>query len=195
MSKTENHDDQIIQLLHSDPERAIELLFKTHYTFLCQAIFRIIPDETVAEDLAQDVFFEIWKKKDTFQINTSFRAYLRRAGTNKALNYLRDKKIKWDDAEALNTIESPGIHAGDQLELAELEGQIHAAIKNLPERCRVVFSLSRFEALSYQEIADQLGISIKTVENQISKALRILRDRFGRYLSVGLLFGTLPGLL
>ena len=188
VAKSEHHDNEILNLLTSDPDRAIDLLFRTYYAYICKSIYRIIPDQNITEDLAQDVFYEIWKKRNRFQIKTSLKAYLRRAGMNKALNYIRDKKIKWDDADALETMETNAPGSGEKLEAIELQKQIEKAINELPERCRIVFSLSRFEEMTYQQIADHLGISIKTVENQISKALKLLRVKLGSYLSVGVLF-------
>ncbi|MCR9288092.1 MAG: RNA polymerase sigma-70 factor [Bacteroidetes bacterium] len=191
MENIDHHDKQILKLLVKDPDRAIDLLFRSYYSFLCKSIYRIIPDKNKVEDLAQDVFYEIWRKRDHFHINTSLKAYLRRAGMNKALNFIRDQKIKWDDAEELNFLESENIGANEKLEANELQTEIELAINDLPERCRIIFSLSRFEEMTYQQIADELGISIKTVENQISKALKVLRKKLGQYLSVVLLFAVL----
>jgi RNA polymerase sigma-70 factor (ECF subfamily) len=186
-----HHDEEILELLKTKPDQAIDLLFRTHYAFLCKSIYRIIPDQNKVEDLAQDVFYEIWRKRENFHINTSLKAYLRRAGMNKALNFIRDQKIKWDDADALDLMESDSIGANEKIEATELQSEIERAINELPERCRIIFSLSRFEEMTYQQIADELGISIKTVENQISKALRVLRVKLGQYLSVGLLLMAL----
>ena len=183
MANQEHLDKEIIKQLSANPDSAIELLFRNYYELTCKAIYRIIPDSNIAEDLAQDVFYEIWKKRERFQISTSFKGYLTRAGKNKALNYIRDRKIKWDDVAALETMESGATEAMENLETEELQVLINKAISKLPERCRIVFSLSRFEEMTYQQIADELGISIKTVENQISKALKVLRVKLGSYLS------------
>lgn len=178
-----NHPDQeILELLKQDGEQAIELLFKKYYNFICRALIRILKDENLSEDLAQDVFFELWRKRDRLNITTSVKAYLRRAAVNKALNYIRDQKIKWDDNESNPQLESNLTGSHQKLETAELQIRIDAAIDALPERCRLVFTLSRFEEMTYQQIADHLGISIKTVENQISKALKTLRVSLGDFL-------------
>ncbi len=188
MPNPEQHEKELLDLFEKDSEKAIDLLFRKYYAYLCKSIFRIIPKENIAEDLAQDVFFELWKKRDNINVNISFKAYLRRAGRNKALNFIRDQKIKWDDVDELDTVESKFSEASEKVEAGELKKLIDKSINELPDRCRLVFSLSRFEEMSYQEIADQLGISIKTVENQISKALKQLRSKLEPYLSEGMLF-------
>lgn len=171
-------------LLHQEPDNAIEVLFRQYYSYLCQAVYKIIPDPKLTEDIAQEVFLELWKRKDRLAISGSFKAYLRRAARNKALNYLRSQRIAFEDREDLPAIEAeiPGVV--QQMEAAELHEIIDRAIDHLPERCRVVFALSRFEDMTYQEIADQLEISVKTVENQISKALKLLRIALGPYTTV-----------
>jgi RNA polymerase sigma-70 factor (ECF subfamily) len=138
------------------------------------------------EDLAQEVFMEIWKRRDSLVINTSLKAYLRRSAINKTLNYLRDKK-NWKNEELSEIQLEISAEPGKTLEANELEKIVGQAIEQLPERCQLIFKLSRVEEKSYQEIADELEISIKTVENQIVKALRMLRDALRPYIDSGLL--------
>lgn len=176
MSDQNIHPDaEIIRLLRQNDDQAISLIFREHYAFLCQVIVRVLSDEHIAEDLAQDVFYDLWKRRQELDISISLRAYLRRAGINKTLNYIRDRKIRWDDEDKIPQVSSHLPDANQHLETEDLKKRINQAIDDLPERCRLVFTLSRFEELSYQEIAVQLDISVKTVENQISKALKILR--------------------
>ncbi|MFN7116083.1 MAG: RNA polymerase sigma-70 factor [Saprospiraceae bacterium] len=191
--QAEYTDAALLELLKTDADKAIELLFRQYYSYVCKMVYRVIPEAGVAEDLAQDIFFEMWRRKELLNI-TSIRAYLRRAALNRTLNYLRNRKIKWDDDQSLPELESKDTPTQQTVETAELEKMIEIAIDQLPERCRMVFLLSRFEELSHQEIADQLGISIKTVENQITKALKHLRTVLQPYLSANLLF-LLPFLL
>ncbi len=180
-------DEALLALLKKDADKAIEVLFRQYYGYVCKMVYRVVPEATVAEDIAQDIFLEMWRRKERLQV-TSIRAYLRRAALNRTLNYLRDRKIKWDDESALPELESADTPTSESVETAELEKIMEAAIDELPERCRLVFVLSRFEELSYQEIADHLGISVKTVENQISKALKYLRVVLKPYLSAILPF-------
>jgi RNA polymerase sigma-70 factor (ECF subfamily) len=162
-------------MLPKDGERAMELMFREYYVHLCQTITRILPDTRMAEDLAQEVFFEVWKKRSNLQVNTSLKAYLRRAAVNKTLNYIRDRKIRWDDEDKIPAIVETGTDAIQKMQEEEIQTAVDSAINALPERCRLVFSLSRFEEMTNQEIADQLGISVKTVENQMTKALKMLK--------------------
>lgn len=170
-------DRDIVSLLN-DPknaEKAAEQLFKKYYSDVCYAVYRIIPDVARSEDIAQDVFMEIWRKKETIEIKTSVKAYLKRAGVNKALNYIRANKVKFEDDDSYEMQNLSTGDSGSELEVQDLQAIVDKAIESLPPKCRMVFSLSRFEELSYKEIAAKLDISVKTVENQIGKALKILR--------------------
>lgn len=180
-------DETLLALLKKDADKAIELLFRQYYSYVCKMVYRVVPQANVAEDLAQDIFFEMWRRKDQLNI-TSIRAYLRRAALNRTLNYIRDRKIKWEDDQMLPDLQNTDTPTQQLVEAAELEQFIEQAIDQLPEKCRLVFVLSRFEELSHREIADQLGISEKTVENQISKAIKYIRLVLQPYLSGGLLF-------
>ena len=168
-------DQELINRLQKDDEQAMDILFRRHYAFICRAVYRVLNDNNLAEDIAQEVFFGLWKKRENLNISTSVQAYLKRAAINKSLNFIRDQKVKFDDEEKMPILTSNQSTTQQQLEAEDLQKLINESIDQLPEKCRLVFTLSRFEEMSYQEIADQLGISIKTVENQISKALKFLR--------------------
>lgn len=179
-------DKDIINLLNSNSEEAFEKLFRLYYGFLCKTVYRVIPDKLIAEDLAQEVFYELWRKKDQLKINVSLKAYLRQSASNRALNYIRDQRMKFTDQEKLPEAQSQQLNSLQQLQVNELQELINKSIAGLPERCRIVFSLSRFEEKSYKEIAELLDISVKTVENQISKALKVLREKIGPHVHKGL---------
>lgn len=158
-------------------------LFDAHYQAVCAAVHRIIGERGVTEDLAQQVFIRFWEKRNQIQIDTSPGAYLHRMAVNEALAWLRAKKNQQPE-ELTFTIPMPAQADGETMLLhSELNEQIHKVIDSLPPRCRTVFQLSRFEELSYQEIADEMGISIKTVEHQMGKALRVLREQLKSFLS------------
>lgn len=169
-------DEQLIALLQTNSDLAIDWIFRRYYPMCKKAALRVLKDEHLAEDITQDVFLELWKKREQRQINIALKAYLRRSVMNRCLNHIRDQKMAFDDNEdKLPEWPSTNPNALNDLETGELEQTLQKAIDGLPERCRIVFNLSRFEEMKYQEIADQLHISIKTVENQISKALRMIR--------------------
>jgi RNA polymerase sigma-70 factor (ECF subfamily) len=153
---------------------------------VCQVIYRYVGDKVVAEDIAQEIFTELWQKRDQLHIHTSPQAYLRRMAVTRTLNYLRnERKHKWDDLE--DEVGRSGMWVSQRpnalanLELAELQQVIARAIDELPEKCRIVFLLSRHESMPYADIAAALDISVKTVENQIGKALRHLRNAVESY--------------
>jgi RNA polymerase sigma-70 factor (ECF subfamily) len=182
-------EDKLLTALNQGEEWALDSLFRAHYAYLCQAVFRVIGDRNLAEDLVQEVFYDMWRKRASLRINQSVRAYLKRAAINRTLNYIRDQKMIVDDETALPyDLTSNQSGAVQLMEAAELQQQIEAAIGELPDRCRMVFGLSRFEEMTNRQIAEQLDISIKTVENQMTKALRMLREKLTPYLSTVLLF-------
>lgn len=147
-------------------------------------MYRIVRDQATVEDLAQNVFIRFWEKRHQINITTSVGAYLNRMGINEALAYLR--KNKRYTIEELTPQTHPGgkVDSSEQAFLhTELQEQIKVAIDKLPPRCRLVFQLSRYEELTYKEIGEKLEISVKTVENQMGKALRVLREELKGYLS------------
>lgn len=167
-----------IEQLRQGDERALRRIFDRHYPLLLTDIYRILPDKDAGKDLAQEVFVDLWRKHTELDIHTSLRAYLRRAAINKTLNYIKtQKRFVFEDSETWADEADASEHEIDRkTEQESLEASLHRAIDNLPEKCRIVFSLSRFEKLSHREIAEQLNISVKTIENQITKALKTLRE-------------------
>ncbi len=168
-------DEQLIALLQTNSDLAIDWIFRRYYSMCRTAAIRVLKDEHLAEDITQDVFLELWKKREDRQINIALKAYLRRSVMNRCLNHIRDKKMAFEDKEKVPEWPSNDSNALTDLEAGELEQKLQKAIDGLPERCRIIFTLSRFEDLKYKQIAEQLEISVKTVENQMSKALRVIR--------------------
>ncbi|HJW29671.1 MAG TPA: RNA polymerase sigma-70 factor, partial [Saprospiraceae bacterium] len=158
---------------------SVELLFKQYYGLVCNTINQFLRDRSKTEDVAQDLFAELWQKREQLTIHTSVAAYLRRMAVTRALNYIRDnKKHNWDelDSSSDSPVQASVPPSGlMEIEESELSARIQKAITLLPEKCRIVFLMSRMEEMSYAEIAGSLGISTKTVENQIGKALKLIR--------------------
>ncbi|MBK8668738.1 MAG: RNA polymerase sigma-70 factor [Saprospiraceae bacterium] len=169
--------DGFSRLIKSNPERALQYLYESQYETLCKQVYLILKDENVAEDIVQEVFVEVWKKREDLNILTSIEPYLKRACRNRALNYIRDNAIKWEEESALLDQEDTGFTSEQYMNADDLNKEIQTIISEMPEKCGIVFSLSRYEEMNYATIAKELGISVKTVENQISKALKILREQ------------------
>jgi len=167
-----NADDQDFDSIYTD-----------HYPALHQYAFTMLNDRVLAEEMVHQVFLKILEKGGQVNVHTSLKAYLYRAVHNECLNYFKHQKVKqvhqdYAVVEYGDGTENPS----GSMQYKELEQQLHTAINELPEQCRTVFQMSRFEELKYSEIAHQLGISIKTVENHMSKALRRLRIQLADYL-------------
>lgn len=173
-----------VEALNADTTAVFEKVFKEHFKGLHSYAFTIIKDDADAEEIVQNVFFKLWERREQMAELQSVNAYLYRAVYNESLNYLKHQKVKM--AYQSHTVHS-NQHASnpaDSASLKELETKIQTAMNDLPEQCRTVFQLSRFEELKYREIADRLGISVKTVENQMGKALKVLRTKLAEYLPV-----------
>lgn len=181
MFRTDSID--VLARLKSNDRLALKELFQLHYVSVCKTIRRFIRDESLCEDLAQEVFLRFWEKRHQLEITSSLEGYLRRMAVNEALAHLRKKKYFEEEITDSTPMETdPG--GENHLLQSELEANIRLAINTLPPKCKTVFQLSRFEEMTYQEIADQMGISIKTVENQMGKALKVLREKLSDYLHV-----------
>ena len=187
---TPKNNNDLLQRLKNNDKSALKVIFQEHYPIVYRAIYRIVSDLGIAEDLAQDVFMRLWEKRHKIDIQGAIGAYIRRMAVNEALGYLRkNKKYK---IEEVADYHSPLTISGEDTYLdKELQAEVNKAIETLPPRCKAVFMLSRFEELSYKEISQKLEISPKTVENQISKALKTLRKALKGYLSSFLIIGAL----
>ena len=162
-----------------------EQLFKTHYVALHRYAFRMVDDTDAAEEIVQSTFAKLWEKRESLRIEESGQAYLYRAVYNGSLNHLEHEKVKSrHQAHALRQDETAGDLNHSERRVRALEAGLEAALRKLPEACRTIFQLSRFEELKYREIAERLGLSVKTVEAQMSKALRILRVELAEFLPV-----------
>jgi len=162
---------------------AFEMFFKTYYQPLCNYAYTFIQDRDEAEEIVQSAFLSVWEKRDTLDIKTSLKSYLYTMVRNTSLNVIKHEKIKQKYVGEAMAIEDRSHEGVAQAVLSsELEDRIQMAMEVLPEQCRLVFKLSRFEELKYAEIAEQLEISIKTVENHMGKALKIMREQLKDYL-------------
>ena len=156
---------------------AFEGVFRTYYRRLCGVVYAYVGSAESAEEIVQELFLKIWRQRESLEITDSLQGYLFRAARNEALNHLKHQRVElqWRGREqAADQRVAPS--ADDALAERELSRAIEAAIAALPERCRMVFTMSRRQGLSYAEIAESLGISVKTVEVHIGRALKSLRE-------------------
>lgn len=161
----------------------LEGFFKVNYRALCFAANNILNDHEAAEDVVQDVFVNILSKEESIEINSSLKGYIFRATINTALNYIKKTKSTVSlEIEVLDAHHYNGDIGETSLEQLELEESVNQAINLLPPKCKAVFLLNRYEDMKYREVADHLGVSIKTVENQMGKALKRLRNHLKPYI-------------
>ncbi|RAI91516.1 RNA polymerase sigma-70 factor [Algoriphagus yeomjeoni] len=173
-------------------EQSFEGVFKSYFKALHAYALAIIKDSEEAEEVVQSVFLKLWEKRETIEINSSLKAYLYRAVYHDSLNHIKHQQVKrkhWDHAHYEMTQGKPE-EIGEQIkgQENELYERFQLAMEKLPEKCRMVFNLSRFEELKYQQIADRLEISIKTVEAHMGKALKTLRVELAEFLPLLLIF-------
>lgn len=187
-------DIEIVKSLRQSDQVMFETLFRHYYNALCRFATGILKDPDEAEETVQQVMVTVWEKRMTLEIHSSLKSYLYRAVHNGALNRIR--KLKSTDtlsddhgAGSVRSAES----ASHKVLVSELKGKISEAISRLPDQCRLVFQLSRFEGMKYAEIAAHLGISEKTVENHMGKALKLMRLYLKDYLVWIIIF--MPSLL
>lgn len=160
-----------------------EEVFKLQFSLLCNVANNIIRNEKAAEDIIQDVFLKLWQTKHRLNEISNIKAYLYRCTTNACMDYLKQHKnvISLRNSHAQEA-SSPSI-SDTRLMDKELEERIEKALRQLPPKCKAIFVLSRHEGLKYKEIADNLKISVKTVENQMGIALAKLRKELQPFLT------------
>ena len=176
-------DQMIFQSIKSGDENALEMLFKDYYQPLCRYANSYLGDPDDAEEVVQNCFIKLWEKREQILIQSSVKSYLYQIIRNACLNEIKHQKVKRNYGEMISQEGEQLGESSDQSTLkSELEEKIAIALQTLPQQCRLIFTMSRFEELKYQEIADQLNLSIKTVENQMGKALKLMRTQLQEYL-------------
>jgi RNA polymerase sigma-70 factor (ECF subfamily) len=167
------HDQQIIQDIRGGKEGPFRELFNTYYEGLCQYAFTILRDMDEAEDIVQAMFIKIWEKRQSLIITHTVKSYLYKAVYHQCINQFDHRAVR-EKYQEMSLIENSGIQLPEVFP-NELEDRIVTAINSLPKQCRTIFMMSRYQEMKYSEIAKALELSVNTIENQISKALRILR--------------------
>jgi len=174
-------DPELLERLRAGDQTAFDNLFRAHYAQLVRVAEAMLRDRASAEETVQDVMLELWRRRESLIVETSIRAYLFRATRNRALNRIRHERVQRASEPELSK-QGFSQPADASLLEEEIAVAVARALDDLPARCREVFELSRMHGLKYAEIAHALDISVKTVEAQMGKALRIMRERLSAFL-------------
>ena len=179
-TESSNHIDQLfIDVKLNDSYDSFKELYTSLYNKVLFFARKYMDSIESSEEVVSEVFLKIWKKRNDIQINSSFQSYLYTAVKNKCLDFLRKEgNRKFEDESALHMVSANHSNTLEIIHSDELYTKIEAAINQLPKDRRRVFLMSRTEGLKYKEIADKLGISIKTVETQMGRSLKFLREQF-----------------
>ncbi|WFE86428.1 RNA polymerase sigma-70 factor [Parabacteroides chongii] len=180
----------LIHSLKSGNNQAYKYIYDHHYVLLCKIAYEFLKDDFLAESIVDDIIFHLWEKRDTLEITTSLRSYLVQAVRNRCINYLNLEREKREVRFSVIDQQNEWINSvfpSDDYPLArllenELEQEIRNAINRLPEECKVVFKKSRFEEKRYEQIAEELGISVNTVKYHIKNAISRLSADLSKYL-------------
>lgn len=192
----EHTETLIVEQLKTGNEDAYQYIYDRHYALLCHIANGYVKDQFLAETIVGDTIFHLWEIRETLEISVSLRSYLSRAVRNRCINYLNSE---WERREISFSSLMPDEITDDRITVSdshplgallerELEEEIYKAIDKLPNECRRVFDKSRFEGKSYEEISQELGISVNTVKYHIKNALASLQMNLSKYLITLLLF-------
>jgi RNA polymerase sigma-70 factor, ECF subfamily len=161
---------------HFNAEKTIKKLFLENFHSLVFTAFYIVKDYDVAKDIVQDVFVKVWQNFERITDTKNLRPYLYNAVRNSSLNYLRDQKTREENISHLRLVIDEGEESNqNELQKNDLVDRVHMAVDKLPDKWRQAFILNKYEKLKYYEVAEKMGISNKTVEKYISKALNFIR--------------------
>ncbi|MBN2166045.1 MAG: RNA polymerase sigma-70 factor [Marinilabiliaceae bacterium] len=178
-------DLSIIKGLAKGSKKAFEELFKKYYSLLVVFASKFVNDIDTAREIVQDTFVHFYEKRNEIKIHTSLKAHLFQSVKNRALNYIkRDSIIKNHHLQIESDLKDSILVTDDEIEVSELQQRIYQAVNSLPDRCSEIFKMSRFDGLTNNEIAESLSLSKRTVETQISKALRIIREKLHDYSAI-----------
>jgi len=186
-------DRECLERIRQGDSAAFEQLFRAHYAGMCGSVYRLLGSRADTEDVVQEVLRRVWERRAQWAPQGTIEDYLYRAARNEAVSRLRRRfrERAWYEQATAAAEHETGVsarqsrHAIDErLEDEELLAAVRRAVDALPERCRLIFELKWEHELRYAEIADALGITVKTVENQLLKALKAVRLALGQSLDL-----------
>ena len=172
--------EELLNSLRNGEHSAMEYLYQTYWEVVLDAAYKRVRDEEIAQDITQEIFISIWENRERLYINSSFEAWFKGAVKYKVINYFKSSIVKEKYQEDL--VQLMGNHAESSpaesmIMLKELNQQLDHAMLELPEKMRVIFSMSRRQQKSTKEISDELNLSAQTVKNQLSAALKLIRKK------------------
>ena len=182
MRKLKTHSDEVlIALLKEGDRSAVAELYDRYWKILLTKAFDRLKSREDAEEIVQELFIKIWRRRHTLELQFSFKTYIYAALRYDILHYIARQKHRKDDI-SLDATDDLQFWAQEEefhsLEMKELQQRINLIIDSLPEKCQIIFKMSRNDGMSAKKIADQLNLSPRTVETQIGKAIRVLRQSF-----------------
>ena len=186
LSKKSHHqvEKELVEKIKAGDALSFKKLFDTYSNQLLNFALQYLNNPPAAEDVVQEVFVKIWINRSRLNPSLSIKSYLFTAVRNQSLKFTRDSNLKQEKHEYLQKENETAKSPEEELQENELTELFYRALEKLPDRCRQIFSMSRFEDLSYAEIATTLGISINTVKTQMSRAIKSLRKQLSSFLSI-----------
>lgn len=175
-------ENRILKKIRKGDVREFEALFHHYYPGMCSYAETLVKQDGVAEEIVQDVFYNVWKNRAGLRIYASWQSYLFRSVFNNAMMHLRKSKREQslDENWAATHLESDEL-LSEEMDAREMSAAMIYTLEGLPERTQEIFRLSRFEGLKYNEIASEMSISVKTVEANMGKALKALRSSLEKF--------------
>jgi len=171
-----NSDSEIIRRIRQGDKQEFEKLFRSSYVSLVRYAKTILKDHDTAEEIVQDLFFRLWQDRVNLTIESSLNGYLFRSVHNRSLHFIEHQKVVDRHAgEIAASADQTAEPVTEAIYYSELQSKVARVLERLPERCSVIFRMSRFEGLKYNEIAEKLSVSLKTVEANMGKALKEFR--------------------
>jgi len=176
-----SNDHELFLQIRQGNKKSFETLFRAYYATLCAFSRKYVKDPDDCEEIVQGFFLKLWDKREELEINLSVKNYLFSSIRNRCLNHIKHEKIKQEYSTEILGNPTASIDTTNFIMEVDLVEKIERSIAALPDRRREIFTLSREQGLKYREIAEKLGISIKTVETQMGQALKDLRENLKEY--------------
>jgi RNA polymerase sigma-70 factor, ECF subfamily len=172
-------DEALLAHVRAGDDAAFEQLFRRYAESLYSCAYGYVGSRDAAQEIVQQLFATLWERRQIWHVSGTVATYLFRAVRNASLNALRDRRRHLTFRARLADLVTPSAGVDQEIEAAELATAVHRIVARLPERCREVFRLNRYHRLTYAEVADVLGLSVKTVEIHMARALKELRITLG----------------